>query len=276
MFSRIHQKLGTAGFIVAIVALIAALTGAAIAAGGLTKSQEKRVTAIAKKYAGKKGKRGPAGQPGAPGPAGPQGVPGAKGDAGAPGAPGKDGADGDDGTSVTGVPATTAECPFGGTKYTSASGSSAVCNGQTGFTDVLPPEETETGAWAFAGNSPQFVPLSFNIPLPGALDADHVHFINAAGKEVVFSPTFEPEEVDPANCDGSAAAPTADPGHLCVYAGFTAASALIVSEFIYTLDSTGSEPGITTGASKSGARMFVSMFSAGNGWGAFAVTAPEE
>ncbi len=85
MISRIHSKLGTAGLVVAIVALVVALTGAAYAAGGLTKQQEKQVTKIAKKYAGKQG---------ATGPAGPQGPAGGKGDAGAPGSPGAPGAPG--------------------------------------------------------------------------------------------------------------------------------------------------------------------------------------
>ncbi|HVV72142.1 MAG TPA: hypothetical protein VHI52_11700 [Verrucomicrobiae bacterium] len=54
---RIHQKLGTAGLIVAIVALVAALAGGAYAAGGgLSGKQKKEVTKIAQveaeKFAG--------------------------------------------------------------------------------------------------------------------------------------------------------------------------------------------------------------------------------
>jgi len=92
MISKLHQKLGTAGFVVAIVALVVALGGAAIAAvPGLNPKQKKQVTKIAMKYAGKNG------APGAVGPQGPKGDPGVagsqgpKGDAGAPGLEGPEG-----------------------------------------------------------------------------------------------------------------------------------------------------------------------------------------
>jgi Collagen triple helix repeat (20 copies) len=116
MLKRIHNKLGTAGLVVAVVALIAAVAGTAFAAGGLTKQQEKQVKKIAKKYAGKNGKDG---APGPAGPQGPKGDQGAKGDTGAPGAPGKDGTDGQDGTDgvdgVCSVPDPECVLPSGGT-----------------------------------------------------------------------------------------------------------------------------------------------------------------
>jgi hypothetical protein len=92
MFSRIHDRLGTAGLVVAVIALIAALSGTALAAVGLNGKQKKEVTKIAKKYAG---------QPGAPGTAGPAGAPGAAGTAGAKGDKGDAGARGEDGTDGT-------------------------------------------------------------------------------------------------------------------------------------------------------------------------------
>jgi Collagen triple helix repeat (20 copies) len=76
MFSRIHSKLGSAGLIVAIAALVVALTGSAFAAGVFTKKQEKQIIKIAKKYAGKQGPQGP---PGSQGPAGAPGKEGARG-----------------------------------------------------------------------------------------------------------------------------------------------------------------------------------------------------
>jgi len=91
MLKRIHNKLGTAGLVVAVVALVAAVAGTAFAAGGLTKKQEKQVVKIAKKYAGKQGPKGDAGPKGDTGPAGPQGAhgdPGPKGDTGSQGAEG--------------------------------------------------------------------------------------------------------------------------------------------------------------------------------------------
>jgi hypothetical protein len=91
MLKRIHDKLGTAGLVVAVVALVVALAGTAIAAGGLTKKQEKQVVKIAKKYAGKpgaKGDTGPTGPQGSKGDPGPQGEKGGKGDPGKEGPPG--------------------------------------------------------------------------------------------------------------------------------------------------------------------------------------------
>ena len=130
MFRRVHEKLGTAGLIIAVVALIAALTGTALAAAGLNSKQKKEVTKIAKKYAGKPGATGPAG------PQGPAGPAGAKGDPGAAGAPGAKGATG----------ATGPEGPPGPTET------------------QLPFEETLTGVWAFSGQGigrTEYVPISF-------------------------------------------------------------------------------------------------------------------
>jgi hypothetical protein len=117
MFKRVHERLGSAGLIIAVVALVAALGGTALAAAGLNSKQKKEVTKIAKKYAGEDGAPGPAGPQG---PAGPAGV---KGDAGAPGAKGATGATGPEGPP-----------------------------GPPGPTETqLPFEETLTGVWAFAG-----------------------------------------------------------------------------------------------------------------------------
>lgn len=104
MLHRIHNKLGTAGLIVAVVALVAALTGAAFAAGGLTKKQEKRVIAIAKKYAGKPGAPGAPGGPGPAGPAGAQGAVGPAGPAGEEGPAGPAGEEGPPGPTETKLP----------------------------------------------------------------------------------------------------------------------------------------------------------------------------
>jgi Collagen triple helix repeat (20 copies) len=112
MFTRIHNKLGPAGLIVAIVALVAALTGSAFAAGVFTKKQEKQIIKIAKKYAGK---QGPQGVPGPQGPTGPAGKEGARGTVGPEGPEG--------GTGPEGPPGPT--------------------------TAILPPGETESGIWSF-------------------------------------------------------------------------------------------------------------------------------
>ncbi|HVD38096.1 MAG TPA: hypothetical protein VNC15_04615 [Solirubrobacterales bacterium] len=107
--SRFRNKLGSASMVIAIVALIAALTGTAFAAGVFTKKQEKRIIKIAKRYAGK---QGPQGLPGPQGQVGPPGKEGARGPEGPQGETGSDG-------------------PPGPT------------------TAILPAGETETGIWSF-------------------------------------------------------------------------------------------------------------------------------
>ncbi len=191
----ITEPFGKAGLTVAILALVLAMVGGAYAAGGLTKSQEKQVKKIAKKYAGKNGTNGTNGTNGAAG---------AKGDKGDPG---------NNGTSVTGVaiPTSSATCNhLGGTAYTSASGTENVCNGTTGFTKTLPKGETEKGAFAISGEVLPTEGVSFVIPLASA---PAVHYINAAGKELTLT-----EEKTPVVCKGTAASPTAPEGVLCIYA----------------------------------------------------------
>jgi hypothetical protein len=220
MLHRIHQKLGTAGFIISIVALVAALGGGAFAAsGGLTGKQKKEVEKIAKKVAGK---------PGANGTNGTNGAPGAKGDKGDSGT---NGTNGTNGTSATTEAFSGAKgsCASGGVTVKSASPEVNVCNGETGFTPTLPPGETEVGTWAFgeltAGSTPPpavgnriRVPLSFTIPLEEGLAASQVHFLNAKNMEVTtLIPA--PNEVSSTVCLGNANEPKAKPGNLCVYTG---------------------------------------------------------
>ena len=88
MFSRIHHKLGTAGLVIAIMALILALGGAAYAAlPGLNAKQKKEVKKIAKKLVAP-GVQGPAGPAGVKGDTGVKGDNGANGDTGLQGPPG--------------------------------------------------------------------------------------------------------------------------------------------------------------------------------------------
>lgn len=102
MFSRIHQKLGIAGFVIAIVALVVALGGAAYAAlPGLNAKQKKEVKKIAKSMV----------KAGVPGPAGPAGPAGAKGDTGASGGTGPEGPRGEKGEQGEPGPTTTKLAP---------------------------------------------------------------------------------------------------------------------------------------------------------------------
>jgi hypothetical protein len=89
MLSKVHNKLGTAGLVVAIMALVVALGGAAYAAlPGLNSKQKKEVKKIAKTVPGKDGAQGPKGDTGPLGPKGDPGQQGPKGDPGAEGPPG--------------------------------------------------------------------------------------------------------------------------------------------------------------------------------------------
>ncbi len=146
----IREPFGTAGLIVAMIALVTALGGTALAAkGALTGKQKKEVEKIAKKFAGKPGAAGATGLTGATGPAGPRGATGAEGDQGIQGEQGEPGEPGEP--------------------------------GQTGFTETLPQNETETGSWSFGmTNSLPFISISFNIPLLNELDASHVHYVKNA------------------------------------------------------------------------------------------------
>lgn len=206
----IREPFGTAGLIVACIALIAALAGGAYAASGLNGKQKKEVKKIAKSFQGS-GPQGPAGA------AGPQGTAGTNGKDGGAGTNGKDGTNGTNGASVTTTPIEPfEECGeqegvmlHSGITETPICNGEAGENGQTGFTESLPPGKTETGMWGIQGTqeiadaSPDESLStfgSFNIPLASAATAH-----------------FEGEPGFATNCPGSSASPTANSGHLCVY-----------------------------------------------------------
>lgn len=139
MLSRIHQKLGTAGFVISIVALVAALGGGAYANSKLSGKQKLEVEKITKRLIGDAGTEGP------PGLAGPPGSPGKEGTIGKEGAPGKDGESGypdvlPSGKTETGT--------FGGAEANAERGS----------------------VWEV------IVPISFTIPMPVA--SEEAYFLN--------------------------------------------------------------------------------------------------
>jgi hypothetical protein len=120
-------------------------------------------------------------------------------------------------------------CANGGYKLVSAGPKTDyICNGQngangqTGFTETLPPGKTEKGMWAASVTKADTVsetgffgaPVSFSIPLASPLSNSHVHY----SSEVGFAGT----------CTGSVANPTAPSGELCVY---LSASGLENAEF---------------------------------------------
>jgi len=240
MFSTLRTRFGIPG-VISVIALVFAMFGGAYAASNSASGG--KATASAKAKRGPRGPKGPKGDTGPAGPAGPAGPQGQKGDAGAAGSNGAPGAPGE---SVTQAVATSAECGgvAGGVKYTLSSVTTKICNGKngtSGFTKTLPGGETETGAWSFGSmpavpNSIWRQSISFNIPLAQPITSSgcqtvetgaptHVaptcltHYIGNNGKEVVEPTSGTFEEMDETVCTGTAAAPTAPEGNLCVYEG---------------------------------------------------------
>jgi hypothetical protein len=350
-FHRLHSQFGTAGLVIAMIALIVALAGTAIAAGGLTPSQEKQVTKIAKKFAGK---------PGATGATGPTGATGA---AGKNGTDGTNGAPGTNGKSVESEAATAGECSTGGTQFkiggasagkacnggAGATGKSVVltaetegancekggtkvevegnaaskkyvCNGKEGSpwtaSGTLPSGQTETGAWGIhvtlpeteANHSEGFdIPISFSIPLATELTepegwgqapsvgcvttplpaACQVHLIKSSNNKEYLVEEAAPsgsglysvkERVQeaPVPCPGTAAAPTARAGNLCVYAAFI--SSPTTNKLFFGSNETIHNLTGAKGASTAGAVLSIRQNAAEphafSGNGSWAVTAP--
>jgi len=179
---RLREPFGKAGLTVAVIALVFALGGVALAKGLFSKAQEKKIAQIAKKYAGTDGAPGAKGDPGS------KGDPGAKGDTGAQGAPGAPG----------------------------APGSPWVVD------SVLPPEAMETGDWAVAGKysavGPVMAPISFTIPLSEA-DAEAISEKVIVGGEPTFPNVhfLKVGEDETTDCPGTLGEPKAAPGKICVY-----------------------------------------------------------
>lgn len=222
MLKRIHDRLGTAGLIVGVIALVMAMAGGAWAAkGGLTGKQKKEVKSIATTVA--KGMVG-AGPPGATGPTGPKGDPGSAGAAGKDGTDGEDGEDGDPGKSIelTPVAPGALECEKRGGAILEEEDEPAsaieVCNGKEGSPwtagGILPPGSTETGSYFDQFDEAEgFAPITFPILLPAPnLTAAKVHFPTEANFV-----DFDETGGSALGCKGTAALPLAPPGHLCVY-----------------------------------------------------------
>lgn len=267
MLSLLRNRFGIPG-VIAVAALVFAMVGGAYAAKKYVITSTSQIKPSVLKSL--KGAAGPAGTAGTPGAAGANGTNGSNGTAGT------------NGVSVTSKAATVGECPAGGTQFTSASGTSKACNGEDGAqgepwvpNNTLPPGATLTGAWTFGkttGAEQVYVPISFPIPLPApGLDENHVHFIAKNGKEKIFNGMGFVEQL-PADCLGSSVAPTAKPGHLCIYTRDLAQTSSVISN-VLNIEKVGAENAI--GASTAGSRVFFEVNAAGGqGVGAWAVTAP--
>lgn len=196
MFSAIQKQFGTAGLVVAIVALAAALGGGAYAAtGGANSSKAKRgsshkakrrgltkhqVIVLIKKRAAR-GPAGPQGPPGAQGSPGPQGLKGDKGDTGSTGPAGP-------------------------------------------LPESLPAGKTLKGNWGVGGGFNETetwsaATVSFPFPLSSAPTLVYV-FENSPGGGITgasSSEGFLGQAQTEALCPGDASDPKATAGNLCMY-----------------------------------------------------------
>jgi hypothetical protein len=194
MFHAIRRHFNATS-LVAIVALVFAMTGGAYAAKRFLITSTKQISpAVLKALKGGNGKPGANGASGAggpQGPAGPQGSSGPQGPAGPQSPPGSAGAPGKEGPQ--GVPGS--EGPEG-QPWTPE--------------NTLPKNAVEKGIWfAPTGVEKEIATISFPVPLAAALDATHVHYITRK----------EAKETLPAGCSGTVEEPAAAAGFLCIFEG---------------------------------------------------------
>lgn len=264
MLRRITDQMGTAGLVVAMMALIVALAGSAF---GASTSGGGKATA-SKKGKPTRGPKGPKGATGPIGPTGPAGPVGAKGDIGAAGANGSNGTSGAQGapgksTLVKAAALTKCEELGGIDVHVEGEPGKEVCNGKKGKegpqgiegkpwtpNNTLPLNATLTGTWSLNATNatPEVnIPISFPIQLSSGLDFAHVH--------TGSSPA----------CTGTGALePLAESGHLCVYTGVLSGATL---EYIADPQLSGEGTGVA------GAQLHFSITSpTATGSGTWAVT----
>lgn len=182
MMARIRKRVTYAN-VAMTIALVFAMTGGAYAAKKYLITSTKQISPrVLKTLKGAAGRTGAAGPVGAAGKDGGQGLPGVEGKEGKAGVAGKDGTTGKEGaTGKEGSPWTA-----GGT---------------------LPQGKTESGTWAYRGSTTNGAvgtdAISYVIPLAAAPAVEFV-YAKATGT----------------NCTGSASAPTAPEGFLCIYSAW--------------------------------------------------------
>ena len=219
MFRHIRSHMSYANVVATLALFLAMSGGAAYAASHylITKTSQIKPSVLSQL----KGKAGPAGSNGANGAAGPQGPGGPQGPAGSgsPGAKGETGAEGKPGAAGESVSnkdlkSGNSTCKEGGAEFKVGTGAPThACNGSPWTVGgTLPADQTETGAWGFGGaesnGTAVDVPISFTIPLKESIEASKAHFVTVGEWE---------GHTAPAECPGTAEAPTAEPGAFCAY-----------------------------------------------------------
>jgi hypothetical protein len=212
--------------VIATLALVFAMSGGALAASKFLITSTKQIKpSVLAQLKGRNGNNGAAGAQGPVGPQGPQGAPGANGKDGAPGSAGERGPAGAPGEAGKAGPAGPA-----GLKGATGPAGPAGAAGPEGprgpegspWVDkgVLPTGQTETGTWsidqphATAEFLISYEPISFPIRLGKAGPVGSAFFIDLKETEAKEGPV-----VKESGCTGSAAAPTAPEGKLCLYTG---------------------------------------------------------
>jgi hypothetical protein len=210
--SRAIRAHTSASRLVAVVALVFAMTGGALAASKYIITSTKQIKPSVLKQL--QGKAGPKGAPGAQGPAGPQGAAGPQGPAGSGGAKGDTGTKGENGTpgtpgakGVTGAAGVTG--PAGVTGAKGATGPEGVCSTTACH---LPSGASETGTWAaYDYPTVEGVPLKVAISFPIPVSA-------VSSKAFVFSEEQTAnKEFGSSGCAITGVEPTAPTGTLCVF-----------------------------------------------------------
>lgn len=224
MRALFRERFGISGLL-AIVALVFAMTGGALAAKGVIITKLSQIKpSVQKQLQGKEGKAGATGLQGSTGPAGPAGP---KGDPGNNGAPG---ADGEDGKSVTATPIPAEETECGGqggalVKEQGASSGIEVCNGNDGedgspwVAGTAPGGVQLKGTWAIQQYTAAAADEEISVPFTTGIP------VNATPSQPVI-PVFVIGGVEEAPaaipggpfCTGDPNNPTSNkPGILCAY-----------------------------------------------------------
>jgi hypothetical protein len=206
MFSKIRAR-ATYANVAMTLALVFAMSGGAYAAKRYVITSTKQISPkVLKALAGKVGAEGKEGKAGTPGTAGKDGVNGVNGKDGAAGASGES-------VGVKAVPTKVSTCAEqGGSEFKVGATSTLACNGQTGFTETLPSGKSERGQWGgAAGAGAVIAAISFTIPLSEGPKARFMGLLE--GEDELHEATA----VKNHECRGTAAAPVAAPGYLCIF-----------------------------------------------------------